>query len=410
MDTAQFKIERKHKKILVIALCAIAVIYMIYHIAYNLRTPAEFYSVRPYTAKDTQVFTGYIFREETVLTSYTGGLCTYNYYDGEKVPANRCVAEVYRYGDETVLRQIAEIKKQIEILRRSMSLGRLTLSEVEQKIELVSYEITKKNAEGDTAAADSLSDELLVLMAKKDLLSTGKADYEAEIAVLQGQKTALEVSLGVPSESVMAPCAGYFYEDTDGYEEIFTSSVIDTLDMETFTRLTRTAPASNTYAVGTLLTSVQWYYVTKTTEKDSEGFLAGTSYDCLFLDNSYTESIPMKLVSKEVKNGEALLIFFASSLPRDFDMSRVQRIETTRHAYDGLRIPAETVRAENGVTFVYVFDNGTAEKREVQILWEQNGYYIISKSFESQSGLAPLKLNDLIIINDTELYKGKFID
>ena len=114
MDTAQFKINRKYKRNIVISLCVIAVIYIIYHIAYNLRTPAEFYSVRPYTAKDTQVFTGYIFREETVLTSYTGGLCTYNYYDGEKVPANRCVAEVYRYGDETVLQQISEIKKQID--------------------------------------------------------------------------------------------------------------------------------------------------------------------------------------------------------------------------------------------------------------------------------------------------------
>ena len=410
MNTAQFKINKKHKKIIVLSLCAIAVVYAIYHIAYQLRTPAEFYSVRPYTAKDTQVFTGYIFREETVLTSYAGGLCTYNYYDGEKVPANRCVAEVYRYGNETVIRQITEIKKQIEILRRSMSLGRLTLSEVEQKIELVSYEITKKNAEGDTAAANTLSDELLVLMAKKDLLASGKSDYEAEIAVLKGQKTALEISLGIPSETVTAPCAGYFYAGTDGYEEILTSAAIDTLDMDTFTRLTQTAPTAKTNAIGTLLTSVQWYYVTKTTEKDAEGFLAGTSYDCLFLDNSYTESIPMKLVSKEVRNGEALLTFFASYLPRDFDLSRVQRIETTRHAYDGLRIPAETVRAENGITFVYVFDNGTAEKREVQILWEQNGYYIISKSFESESGLPHLKLNDLIIVNDTELYEGKFID
>ncbi len=410
MDTAQIQMKKKRKKIIVICLCAIALVYAIYHIAYNLRTPAEFYSVRPYTAKDTQVFTGYIFREETVLTSYTGGLCTYNYYDGEKVPANRCVAEVYRYGNETTLRQITEIKKQIEILRRSMSLGRLTLSEVEQKIELVSYEITKKNTEGDTAAADALSDELLVLMAKKDLLSSGKADYESEIAALKSQKTALEISLGVPSETVSAPCSGYFYAETDGYEEIFSSAAVEGLDIDTFTRLTQTPPAVNQNAVGTLLTNVQWYYVTKTSEKNAEGFLAGTSYDCLFLDNSYTEAIPMKLVSKETQNGESLLIFFASMLPRDFDISRTQRIETTRHAYDGLRIPAETVRAENGVTFVYVFDNGTAEKREVQIIWEQNGYYIIAKSFESQSGMPHLKLNDLIIMNDTELYSGKFID
>ena len=118
----------------------------------------------------------------------------------------------------------------------------------------------------------------------------------------------------------------------------------------------------------------------------------------------------MKLVRKETQNGETLLIFFSSSLPRDFDITRTQRMEAIRHSYDGFRIPAEAVRAANGITYVYIFDEGTAQKREVDILWEQNGYYIISADYKSESGGIPLRLNDLIIINDTELYEDKFID
>ena len=400
----------KRKKILVLCLCAIAAIYLIYHIVRGMQPDAEFYAVRPYTARDSRIFTGYIFREETVLTSYTGGMCNYHYYNGEKVPANRSVADVYRYGNEAVASQIADIKKQIEILRRSMSLGRLTKAEVEQKIELISYEITQKNAAGSTAAASALSDELLVLMAKRDLLTSGKSNYDAEIALLENQKYALASSLGNPSESVITPTSGYFYSETDGYEEIFTAQAVKELDFALFDQLTKTLPYERTNVVGTLLTSAQWYYAAKVSESDAEGFLAGTTYDCLFLDNSYTETIPMKLVRKETQNGETLLIFFSSSLPRDFDITRTQRMEAIRHSYDGFRIPAEAVRAANGITYVYIFDEGTAQKREVDILWEQNGYYIISADYKSESGGIPLRLNDLIIINDTELYEDKFID
>ena len=115
----------------------------------------------------------------------------------------------------------------------------------------------------------------------------------------------------------------------------------------------------------------------------------------------------MKLVSKETSSSQTLLVFYSSSLPRGFDVTRVQRMYATRGSYTGFRIPAEVVRAENGKTFVYIFHEGVAEKREVRILWEQNGYYIVSSE---NTGPGMLKLNDLIILNDTKLYENKFID
>jgi hypothetical protein len=82
-------------------------------------------------------------------------------------------------------------------------------------------------------------------------------------------------------------------------------------------------------------------------------------------------------------------------------------MQANRGSYSGFRIPAEVVRAEDGKTFVYIFKEGVAAKREVRILWEQNGYYIVSSE---NTGPGMLKLNDLIILNDTKLYENKFID
>lgn len=399
---------KKSKKILTVFLCLLVAVYLIYHIAQGFRPDAEFFAVRPYTAYDSQIFTGYIFRDETVLKSQTTGSCNYHYYDGEKVPANRVVADVYPFDNQTVSAQISDVKKQIEILRASMSLGKLTVSEVNQKIELVSYEITQKNAAGDTASANLLSDKLLVLMAKKELLVSGKKDYAEEIAALENRKETLVSSLGIPSESVLTSTSGYFYSQTDGYEEIFTPESAKHLTAEKFDLLTVTVPSGKTNVIGTLVTSSQWYYATKVPEENAEGFLVGTTYDCSFLDNGYTGTIPMKLVSKETQSAQTLLVFYSSSMPRDFDMTRVQRMQATRGSYEGFRVPAEVIRAEKGKTFVYIFKEGYAVRREVAILWEQNGYYIVSSDSGNNGNM--LALNDLIIINDTNLYENKLID
>ncbi len=395
------------KRTLALSLCLLAVVYIIYHLARGLRTDAQFYAVRPYTASDSQVFTGYIFKEETLLSSRTSGMCNYHYYDGEKVAANRTVADVYGSANTAVSQSITEIKKQIEILRASMSLGKLTLDEVNRKIELVSYEITQKNAAGDTAAADALGDELLILMAKKDLLSSGKDDYRQEITALENQKQTLIASLGYPIESVVTPNSGYFYSETDGYEEIFTVQAAKNLTIEVYDNLAASAPNKKTNTVGTLVTSSGWYYATKISEREAEGFLVGTTYECLFPDNSHTDAIAMNLIKKETSSAQTLLVFYSSSLPRSFDTTRTQRMQANRGSYTGFRIPAEVVRAENGKTFVYIFFDGVAEKREVDILWEQNGYYIVSSE---NTGPGMLKLNDLIILNDTKLYEDKFIE
>lgn len=396
-----------NKKILTVFLCLLAAVYLIYHIVNGFRPEAEFYAVRPYTAYDSQIFTGYIFREETVLKSTTVGSRNYHYYDGEKVPANRVVADVYTFDSKSVSEQIASIKKQIEILRASMSLGKLTVSEVNQQIELVSYDITQKNAAGDAAAANALSDKLLVLMAKKELLVSGKSDYTAEIEALENRKNTLVSSLGMPAESVTSSVSGYFYSKTDGYEEIFTPDAAKALTLESFDTLSEALPSVSANAVGTLVTSAKWYYAAKVPEENADGFLVGTVYDCLFLDNGYTGTIPMKLISKETQLGKTLLVFYSSTMPRDFDMTRVQRMQATRGSYEGFRVPAEVVRAEKGKTFVYIFKEGYAVRKEVIILWEQNGYYIVSSDVANDGTM--LALNDLIIINDTNLYEYKFI-
>lgn len=400
-----------YKKIIIASLCVLAAVYVIYHIALSLRSDAQLFAVERYTADDVQSFTGYIFRDETVLVSYTSGIRSYRYYDGEKVASGSVVADIYRFGSEETAAKLAQLRQQISILKRSTSISGNTVAEVQKQIDSLTYRISEKNAAGDTAAASALADELLVLMAKKELLAQGKSDYSEEIAVLEAQKTALTASLGTPSESVRISSSGYFYSETDGYETLFTLSAAEQINLERFDELLACAPASATNAVGTLMTDFQWYYVCKTTASEAEGFSAGSTYDCTFTDNGYSGTIRMQIVSKQTDDmGNALLVFSSTTLPPSFDMTRCQRMEAVRTTYSGYRIPADEVRVIDGLTFVYIFNEGTARLREVGILWEENGYFIVSESYESPAGNRVLKLNDLIIVGEKDLYDGKIID
>ncbi len=396
-------------RILAVGLALLAVIYLGYHILNSLRADSELFIVRPYTARDSATFTGYLFREETVLYSRNTGMYHYLYYDGEKVAAGKQIVEVYRSGSTATEEAIENYKKQIEILRRSESLGRLTLEEVQKKIDQLTFSIAEKNTAGETAAASALSDELLVLMAKEELLKSGKSDYELEIIRLENEMNRIVSALGYPIETVTTSQSGYFYAETDGFEQIFTTEIAENLTLKSFSALLDASPSTATNAVGTLVTSSKWYYATKTDADTAQGFTVGTQYACLFIDNGYSENIPMKLVSKETENGETLLVFFSSSLPRDFDITRCQRMEAVKAEYTGLRIPTEVVRVRDGVTYVYILKEGIAREREIEILWEQNGYFIISEQFEGISDMPNIALNDLILIDEEGLYDGKFI-
>ncbi len=387
------------------------VIYLLYHLLTPLKPEAELYTVRPATAGGTIELVGCLFREETVLTVRSQGFCHSHYRDGDKVAAGKPLCSIYRFGGAEVRAQIESYQKQIEIYSRSAALGMLTKEEVNERIDSLTYRISEKNAAGDTTAAATLSEELLVLMAKKDLLESGKTNYETEILLLEGDLARLIASLGVPVETVSSPVSGYYYRETDGYETIFTSEIAEELTLAEFDRLTALPPQTVTNAVGTLVTSAKWYYAAKVTRVEAESFLIGSSYDCFFKDNAHSGTVKMKLIRKDIGEKETLLVFSSSTLPTDFDMSRRQRAELTVSDHKGLRIPAECVRvSSDGVPYVYILKEGSASMREIEILYEQNGYFIVSASFEGVSELPNLKLNDLIILDDEDLYEGKFID
>ena len=103
-------------------------------------------------------------------------------------------------------------------------------------------------------------------------------------------------------------------------------------------------------------------------------------------------------------------MFEASEIPSDFAFFRTQRVEITANESEGYYVPESALQQKDGVSGVYILKDGIVRFRRIEILYFGDGYYIVSEHFERKSEYAAMKLNDLVIINDTKLYEGKFID
>lgn len=398
-----------YKKILTALLCLLVAVYVVYHIALNFEKEIELFPVRGVSITDSETFTGYIFSNSTPLVSYAGGNCYYPYENGEKVGAGKVAAYVYRNGSAALTAQIEDLKRQIDILRAGSRIGGTDIDDVQAQIDRLSYEMSQMTAAGNTEAAALLGREMLVYMAKKDLLTSGKTDYTAEILSLEMQISSYLSSMGSPAETVFTPEAGYFYRGSDGLESVFTVSAAEKLTPKTFDTITKTAGTATSNAVGVLVTDHHWYFAAKTDAQNAEGFTVGETYDCVFPDNAYTKSLAMTLENKMTDGTETLIVFSCDSLPAGFEMQRCQRMEAVREEIRGYRVPADEVRVQNGVTIVYIFKEGIAVPREIDIIMEQNGYYIVSTDSASQNGGTPLSQNDLVIVGEEGLYDGKIV-
>ena len=88
-------------------------------------------------------------------------------------------------------------------------------------------------------------------------------------------------------------------------------------------------------------------------------------------------------------------------------MTRFQQMKFLRETCRGLRVPSSAVRVIDGQTCVYIFKKGIARARAVNILKEQDGSYLVDGKVNSD--ITPIALNDLIILDDTNLYEGKIV-
>ena len=401
--------KKKTTKIIVTAgISLLLAIYIAVHIISGFLPETQLYVVKTEEFDDTEVFSGYIFRDDRVISAGSEGSVELFYSNGDKIPAGATVAAVYSVQNDEVTDRINAINREIKLLEKSAVSATVSAAEIDAQIEAMRLLISEKTSDGELAWVSVHGDELTVLLNKRELLSRGETNYDEKIRELKAERSGLRSLLGRKT-SVVSEESGYFYSYCDGYEGMLTTDAALGVTINNYDEVTGVTPINYMIAAGTLVTDYHWYFVCKTDLASSEGYLLNTEYEAKFIGNSCGDAVTLKLEYKSVdyQTGDVVLRFSSTNLPTDFDMTRTQKAKLLREKHSGLCVPVECVRVMNGHTCVYIFKKGIARLREVNILWERDGMYLVEGG--TSDGYVPLRENDLVITNDGDLYEGKVV-
>lgn len=399
-------------------LCLILIAYIIYHLAGGFKaeigtTPASLVTVEStYTTGVT------LLRKEKVLYSPVNGDISYLFADGEKVAIRSAVAEVYpQNGSSEIRERIMEIDLAIRLLERS------NMSDAEKRTDTASTDvIIRKNLlkildaldKGNISGADALSDDFLVQLNRRRIITKSVANYNKKIEELKAEKKLLSASLPDSESTVKASSGGYFYSTLDGYENVLSSENIATISYREYLELASRPPedikaSENGYPVGKIVTDYLWYVACEVNVSELHNYETGKNYSIKFPYNNDT-AITMKLyrILSEAGSDTAVLVFETGTLPSDFNYLRHQTVQIVREYYTGCRVPISALRVVNGQAGVYVLRGSKVVFKRVEPLYEYDGYIISEdKSGDDSSYLAK---NDFIITKGKDLYDGKIIE
>lgn len=411
------------KQILIGLASLAAVAYLGLQLSLNVGTMVDVDYASYATAAHTISADAYFFRDEKVLTSQYRGTNTYFYSDGEKVAAGADVVAVYASSSDASLQaKINDLNKKIKVLELSSVKKTYSTSDISRMDEAIGngvLDIVKAVDGGSVYNASLGINDLLITLNRRRSLLTATSGFDMQIDLCKSQKAQLESQLTGNSAIQKATTAGSFYSTVDGYENIFTKNLIDSMTMEQFYTLSSAMPDQSLLgtATGKLVVSSKWYIAVCMDKRTASRLIEGKPSSYKYTVNfpySGGRSLAMNLERKvnQTNFEEMVLIFSTDETPEGFNFTRSQPVNITESTYMGLKIPVSALRIVDGVKGVYALDGNVVIFKTAEPIYEENGYYICAlpdkDKIDAQSA-EKLSLHDVIITAGKGIEVGKIV-
>lgn len=414
MDKEYLKRVARYVALALISL--LVIVYVVYHIINSFSNDIIFEDARFISSDEKIISDGFIFRDETVLYTSQDGILSSYYANGEHVKAHASVACVYPGSLSQVQNSLSEIEKKIKLLNESnVSLGAEAYDTkyIDKQISELYYLICEKNSMGDFEYASEKTDELLVLLNKREIITNKRLNYNNEIAALEAQKQSLSGGSATPAEVIKTSSAGYYYSSIDGYETLFTVSMLENITLDTFRSLSRSSPVTHgdgNYPAGKIVPEHDWYIVCSANKISASEFSEGEIYGIYFpYEAGITIDFTLERTVSSPNEEDSLLIFKTDTVPSGFSFDRRQKIEVVYKDTEGIRIPSGALHFSNGERGVYILDENVIRFIKTDIIYEGDGYYISKTDYDEEDKERRLKEHDRIIIGGKELYDGRTV-
>ncbi|MCR5457933.1 MAG: hypothetical protein K6F14_07640 [Clostridiales bacterium] len=391
---------------IIIAVALIAIVYISYHIFNAVKPALTLNAARYETFTKSESINGYIFKDDELIVSPYAGYVEYLFKDGERLSAKSVIANVYPNATSQQYEFLMYLNDVIDILETCRINSNVALSEITDKISVQQKLINEKSSEGDADWIVKNQAELERLQSIKSVILDGKTDMSSELALYKNQRE-IQISTMGACYPITTEESGYFFRYFDGYEGQLTTDKSGSSPSAFEQYESSISKSVSVNAIGSIVRNISWYYECLVDIDKSEKYIQDSYYNITF--EGKDKPIRMHLSKKSVdrQKGKAVLTFSSSVINSEFDMNRMCGASVVTESATGLKIKIEDVYIVDGVSCVYIFNEGVASLREINIIFEMGGYYLVDRNTTGKYKI--LNLNDLVITNQSNLYDGKVV-
>ena len=217
-----------------------------------------------------------------------------------------------------------------------------------------------------------------------------------------GQAVAAGARIAVCGDQfILAPSAGIYLRETDGFEHL-TESILADITPAALDGLLQADPASSS-AQGKIISGNKWLFAALA-ETDCAALLQeGRTARLTIPSDSPIELTATVLRISPEENGRCAVVF--RCIDHLQSTVRLRRLTATMNGSQtqGLRLPTQAVCTDEAGSFVYRYTASKAEKIYVTILSEDNDFTIVSKDSSAHA----LHAGDRIISSPNETDEQK---
>ena len=421
-----------NSRIVMLALLAAVVVYLGVSAWHSFRDPFTTAVTYSYTVDDSMEATGFLVRQEQVLTN-TGGVVELLPQEGEKVAKGGTVALLYQDSSgleqKEQLQQLELEKEQLEYALERSDVGGGDSGQLSKQVLNAIVSLRASVASGDLTGLESQAMELKSLVYKREYAYTdgdgegtdSTADLQAALDSVNSQISALSSQAAQSTNRVTASQSGVFSGYVDGYESLLTPDMLDTITADQLTQLAQERPAEDDTAIGKLITDTTWYFACTLPEEDAGRLVEGRKVTVRFSrDWSGQVSMTVERVG-DPADGQCVVVLSTDKYLSDTTLLRRQTVELVFDSITGVRVPKEALRVEQqtvtdeetgeesqvSVTGVYALVGEQAEFKPVTILSQSDSFALVEAA--DATDRKGLRAGDIVIVASEDLYDGKVI-
>lgn len=426
----------------IIAIVLVLLVYIGYQIFSSTYSQIQTEIASYAEVDETISSTGFVMRDETILSNTTDGVLTYLLEDGDKVSKDGKVAEIYTSASDVStqksLETLQEEKDRLQQLSRASeaftspdSLDRQIL----QRLKSMQTAIL----EGEYSELDQQREDLLYQLNEWQIVTKKVENFDGRIQSLQQQMDQLQEQHSESIGSVTSPLAGYFVSSLDGYESEFSADEILSLTSEQVEEKLAAEPSESPQnTIGKVVSSLSWYMVCNISADDMLNLQVGKKGVTLQMPFASTERVPVSVeaINQPDMDSPATVVLRCDYMSSDLANIRKEPIQIHTDSYEGIRVSRKAIHMdtvsrmktdeqgnkvldENGnpvteekeVQGVYVLFGGELVFKEIVPLYTSNTY-VICDPFPGEDALfsgSTIQLYDQVVIEGTDLKDGKMV-